>query len=300
MNDYKKTSTEKIGEFLKNNIITIVLVILCVVYILRGLISIDDNDRTWQEIIGDGLLAFFVSVTIKILMRQKGINSGFSSEKFISTANAYGKALEDNVSQYTIECEKYCLYKNKVRLREEQRKYLLKNGLDYKKFESGEYDIQFSSITNRKERKSKQKILKKCRNLKIYEYTTVMITNAYDNNDIEDKILSQTAKRYKTKSAATNFSIGILCMFLFGYYGITKGAFDIYNIIWCSVQIALYLVLGVIEQINAYEFVSETLRGKIKRIISIIDDFTNVRTQKPSLLNIFEEEENDGKEEKQQ
>jgi hypothetical protein len=73
-------------------------------------------------------------------------------------------------------------------------------------------------------------------------------------------------------------------MFLFGYYGVKEGQFNLYNIIWCAMQIAIYLVLGVIEQMNAYEFVSETLRGKIKRIMSIIDDFTNIRTKQPNLL----------------
>lgn len=284
MNDIKKPKTEIIADFLKKNLTNIFLILLCVVYILRGVITMDSEGRTLSDIIIDGLLAFFVAVSIKILMRQKGLTAGYNCSKFVATANAYGDSLEKNVTEYTIECEKYCKYKNKVRLELEQRKYLLRHGLDYHKFLNNEYDEEFKKITNKKERKHKLNILKHCRHIKIYEYSTVMITNAYDNNTSEDKLLSQSAKKYKAKTLTSNFFIGLLCMFLFGYYSVKGGEFDVYSIIWCSIQIALYLVLGAIEQMNAYEFVSETLRGKIKRVISIIDDFTNVRTKQPNLL----------------
>ena len=282
----KKTKTEVFSQFIKDNLVNMVIVLICLVYILRGLITIGETGKTWWEILADGLLAFMVSISIKILMRKKGLNNGFNSDKFIATTNEYGKQIVDKVDGHTEDLEKYCLYKNDERLRIEQRNFLLRNGLDYEPFEKGEYDNRFESIPDRKVRRKKLNLLKKCRNIKVYKYTSVLITNAYSNAESESKLLSQSSQRYEKSNAISNILIGLLIMFLFGYYGIKSGNVEELwkNVIWCSIQITLYLVLGVIAMLNAFDFVTETLRGKINRVISIIDDFSSMRQNHPEIF----------------
>lgn len=289
-----KTKTEIFSQFIKDNIVNLILILICLVYILRGLVSIGKTGKTWAEIIADGLLAFIVSISIKILMRKKGLIQGFNSDKFIATTNAYGKAIVDNIDGHTEELEKYCQYKNDERLRIEQKAFLLKNGLDYEMFEKGEYDNRFMNEPNRNIRRKKIKLLTKCRNIHIYKYTSVLITNAYSNAESESKLLSQSSKKYESSNAISNVLIGLVIMFLFGYYGIKSGNADELwkNVIWCSIQVTLYLVLGIIEMLNAFDFVTETLRGKINRVISIIDDFTTMRLNHKELFR--KEDENNG------
>lgn len=260
----KKTKTEVFSQFIKDNLVNMVIVLICLVYILRGLITIGETGKTWYEILADGLLAFFVSISIKILMRKKGLNNGFNSDKFIATTNEYGKQIVDKIDGHTEELEKYCLLKNDERLRIEQRNFLLRNGLDYETFEKGEYDDRFENEPNKKVRKKKLNLLRKCRNLKVYKYTSVLITNAYCNAESESKLLSQSSQRYEKSNAISNILIGLIIMFLFGYYGVKSGNVQELwkNVIWCSIQITLYLVLGVIAMLNAFDFVTETLRGK--------------------------------------
>ena len=282
----KKTKTEIFSQFIKDNLVNMVIVLICLVYILRGLITIGETGKTWWEILADGLLAFFVSISIKILMRKKGLNNGFNSDKFIATTNLYGKQIVEKVDGHTEDLEKYCLFKNDERLRIEQRNFLLRNGLDYELFEKGEYDNRFESISNRKIRRKKVNLLKKCRNIKVFKYTSVLITNAYSNAESESKLLSQSSQRYERSNAIGNILIGLLIMFLFGYYGIKSGNVEELwkNVIWCAIQVTLYLVLGVIAMLNAFDFVTETLRGKINRVISIIDDFSSMRANHPEIF----------------
>ena len=282
----KKTKTEIFSQFIKDNLVNMVIVLICLVYILRGLITIGETGKTWWEILADGLLAFFVSISIKILMRKKGLNNGFNSDKFIATTNLYGKQIVEKVDGHTEDLEKYCLFKNDERLRIEQRNFLLRNGLDYEMFEKGEYDSRFESIPNRKIRRKKVNLLKKCRNIRVFKYTSVLITNAYCNAESESKLLSQSSQRYERSNAIGNILIGLLIMFLFGYYGIKSGNVEELwkNVIWCAIQVTLYLVLGVIAMLNAFDFVTETLRGKINRVISIIDDFSSMRVNHPEIF----------------
>lgn len=293
----KKTKTEVFSQFIKDNLVNMVIVLICLVYILRGLITIGETGKTWYEILADGLLAFFVSISIKILMRKKGLNNGFNSDKFIATTNEYGKQIVDKIDGHTEELEKYCLLKNDERLRIEQRNFLLRNGLDYETFEKGEYDDRFENEPNKKVRKKKLNLLRKCRNLKVYKYTSVLITNAYCNAESESKLLSQSSQRYEKSNAISNILIGLIIMFLFGYYGVKSGNVQELwkNVIWCSIQITLYLVLGVIAMLNAFDFVTETLRGKINRVISIIDDFSTMRINHPEYFNKERKVEENGK-----
>ena len=78
-----KTKTDKIGDFIKDNIINFVLILVCVVYIFKGVIEIVETGKTISEIIADGFIMFLVSFGIKIILRKKGLNNGYNSPLFI-------------------------------------------------------------------------------------------------------------------------------------------------------------------------------------------------------------------------
>lgn len=295
MEDIKKTKSEKIGEFFRTNSVNIVLILICVVYIFYGIIDISSDKKTIEEIIADGVLAFIVSIIIKSLFRKKAIISGLSSDKFISTTNTYGSMLETHIAPYTNECEKYCVYKNKTNLELAQKRKLLQKGMNFDKFKKGEYDIEFNNIKNQNLKKKKLKLLKDIRHIKVFNISMVLITNCYDSSQTDKELLGVSLKKYQGSSFASNVLIGLVIMFLFGYYSFGKGEFYWENIIWCAIQIAIYVGLGLLEYLKTYEFVTETLRGKIKRIISYIDDFTNVRTKFPHLLEEEKEKECEAK-----
>lgn len=273
------TRTDKIGNFIRENIINFVLILICVVYVFKGIIDVVESGKTIQEIIADAFIVFVVSFSIKVVLRKKGLNNGFISNIFLATCNDYGESIKE-ISPNIELVDYFCKDENEERLKLKQKQYLLRNAISYDEFLSHKYTIKpvkklFTTKEEYKREIEKFNCCKKARNLNVFQYTSKLITNAYDSFSDEEGLLKATTKKYQKKSTISNFFVGILCAILFGYFTFKEGVFSWNGLIWSSLQISIYLILGLIEYLNAYEFVTKTLREKIKRIIVIIDKFKN-------------------------
>ena len=276
MNDNIKTSkVDKFTGWLKNNIENAILVILAIAYIFRGITSIEESGKTAIEIIADGTVAFLCGYIVKSIMNRKGILAGFTSEKFIATTNSYGRQ-KIEIASYVEELTPFCDMKNKDRLKQEQSVFLLKHAMNYSNFIQGHYDND----------ETKKDILKECRNIKVFQYTPTLLTNAYDTATEEKELLNTSLKSFNIKQYAGDFSIGAVMFFVFGYFTIRNNGWDWAAIFWYALQIAIFMTIGLLKYMNAYFFVSETLRGKINRVMSIVDEFKNIREKNPNIFKV--------------
>lgn len=273
MKDENATRSEKIAIFFKQNIMTGILVLICVAYIIRGMFTIDKSGQTIDEIIAGGVLSFIVSVSIKTLLRKKGLDNGFNSVEFKATQTAYGKQIEQ-ITPYISDLDTFCNVENESRLRQKQIRYLTKNAISQDLLNDEKYNIRPSrKDENYKRELQKYKVIKKARKQEVFLYTSKLLTNAYDSSSSEEKLLMSSTKTYQSSHTLTNIIVGIGCAILFGYYSLGKNGIDWWGMVWAFLQIALYLVFGFIEYLNAFEYVSKTIREKIKRIMVIIDKF---------------------------
>ena len=253
------------AQFLQKNIENFILIILCAVYVLRGLASIEESGKTTLEIFADGALAFIVGYIIKRVLDRKGILRGLSSDKFIATCNEYGnKKME--IAPIIEELAPFCDERNANELKQRQIEYLTMEALSYNKFIANEYDAN-------------DKRIKKARRLKSTRVTPTMLTNAYDNTSNERELLSASIKRYERSQAGGDLTIGLLTAWLFGYYALKSNGLDTATVIWCALQVAIFLTNGMFKYMSSYFFITETLRGKIKRVMDIIDEFINKKRQ---------------------
>ena len=63
---------------------------------------------------------------------------------------------------------------------------------------------------------------------------------------------------------------------IFGYYGVSLiENFDYARLIWTTLQVALFLVMGVIKMYQAYNFVVDEFRGRIVKKIDNLQKFDN-------------------------
>lgn len=275
---YELTKTEKFTNFIKANIMNFALILVCAVYIFKGMLEVHESGKTVAEIFADGAIAFTVSITIKTIFRKKGISNGFENPAFINTCNNYGSSIE-KISKKIEYVDLFCKEENDERLKNKQKIYLLKNAISYEEFKSEKYCVKPKKIKNDKElnkrEMEKYKICKKARKMKVFQYTSKLITNAYDSSSDEESLLKSSTKKFQKKASVENVLLGLLVGFIFGYYILKEGAISKSGMIWASLQIAIYLALGFIEYLNAYEFVTKTIREKIKRVLVIIDKFAN-------------------------
>lgn len=269
----KQTTTVKIATFFKNNIMTGILILISAAYIFQGLVNIEKTGQTIGEIIAGCVLSFLVSMSIKILLRKRGIDNGYNSSEFKATQNAYGNQIE-SISDYVSELDTFCLQENELRLKQKQQLFLTKNAMSMDLLNDEKYNIKPSkNDPNYKKELHRYKCIKKARNMSIYLYTSKLLTNAYDNTANEEELLTASTQAYQSKHTASNIVIGLGCAILFGYFTLGTGKPNWWGMLWSTMQIAMYLILGFIEYLSAYEYVSKTIREKIKRIMVIIDKF---------------------------
>lgn len=273
MNEDKNLS-RRITVFVKNNMNTIILILICVSYVLYGMLTVEETGKTIQEIIGSGALSALAGFLIKTSRAKSGIIDGMNSQMFIIKTNAYGKKKEE-ITPFIDEIPQFCDYKNEARLKQKQSEYLAKYAMKYELFVSGYYDKD----------PKKQEILKKIRSIKVYQYTPITFTNAYDNTTKEDELLSANVKKYNRSNNTIKVLATVVCGILFGYYTFSY-SFDWAHIIWALFQVAVYLIMGQIDYNNSYYFVTQTLRGKIERVITILDEFINLRREYPGIFTL--------------
>lgn len=266
---------DKIVTFFKSNIETLILIVICAVYVFRGIADIKESGKTVYEILADGSIAFFTGYIIKAILNRKGMLVGLTSPKFMATTNEYGNK-KMQIQTYVEELTPFCDKRNAEKLKQSQIDYLTKNAMSYNLFIQGFYDDD----------KKKKRILKKCRSIKVFKYTPTLLTNAYDSTTDEKELMNISLSKFQSSQLTGNLIIGILSFILFGYYGLSKKEFDWAQIEWYALQVMTFLATGFLKYLNSYFFVTETLRGKVKRVMDVIDEFINLRTKSPDAFTI--------------
>lgn len=294
--DYGKTNSERISEFIKKNLINGAIILICTIYVLKGLIEFDETGKSVSEIIADGTLSFIVGFTIKTLFSRKGLNEGLMATNFQRTMSSYSQAII-GISSYIDELDNFCKYKNENKYKEKLINYLVKYGFKYNLYINGYYDNPDNTKTLDKAR---TKALANAKKIRIFKLTPELITNTYDDASTEEKILGIKTSKYTAKNTSTAILVGIPTAILFGYYALKKGDALLSNMIWCALQVSLYVVMGVIQYMQAYDFTNNALRGKIKRILALIDEFNNLRVKYPKIFDnkIIVDDKVEDKEEK--
>ena len=252
-------------RFFKNNFETIFIILISIAYIFAGVLKIIPSGKSISSIISGSIINLIVGVLIKSLMRNRGLRDGQNSEVFVRTVQLYGKKLDDN-TQYITRLDLYCDFYNDRKLKRAQLVFLRKHGLNYDDFVAGKYDND----------EKLSKIIKKCRNLKIKKLNSIMMLNAINIVDVEDRISSTTPSKYQARGIGMNIIIGALIAFLFAYYLPEEGTFKLTVILWATLQVIINLTFGILGYIGAVNFVKNELRTRVKFIINCFDEFESL------------------------
>lgn len=265
---------DKLTIHFKSNWDNYLLIFGIAAYILFGLLSIDTTQKTWLEILGDGVVAFIVVYILKTWWSKKGIRAGFSSDLFLLKINTYGQKKE-TISPFIDEVSPFCEWDNNRRLEIEQRQYLIKYGMTLERYKKGEYG----------NRADIEEINKGFSKINVYKYTVTDITNAYDNSTNEKEIMSKSVSKFERKQRTGDVVFGLANMFVFGYFTWVYNGFDWGAIITSSTIVATGMFMGIIKYFNSYSFIAQDLRGKIENVITKIDEFIAARKKYPKLFD---------------
>lgn len=267
---------ENTKKYIKQYIGYIVIVFACLIYLARGIITIEETGKTVMQILGDGFLALLFGVFINHVFSLQGMLEGERNEKVIATNKKHADIVED-ISDNIDKLDDWCNMKNKQALKQARIRILSTNGLKYENCFDEEgvakplssLNLKFDTTSKEEKRVVKEKIkcFKKSCKIKLTLLTTNSLTTE-GGKDYNPYYFGQTKKQYTRKTTIMDFisKVGIAC--IFGYYGAKfVSSFSWAFLIWTGIQVVLFLIMGVIKYYTSFIFMIDDYRAsKIMKI----------------------------------
>lgn len=248
-------------EYLKENIISIVLVLLCVVWLLMGLVTLRLTGKSTDEIIADTIMCILFGLSINRMCVLIGIKKGKQTDKYISTTNLHGSKVME-ASKDINDLVKWCNNENDINKKEEQTKRLIPFGISYEDFIEDKIDYNRFEKPDKVKRK-----IDKIKRIKLHQISVDVLTTTINNNT--DKFDYGRSEKQFTKSENRGDLLSkIMIYIILGLITIDLFVnFSLANLILRLIQLVMLLALGAFKYANAYTFIVDEFRaGTIKKI----------------------------------
>lgn len=265
----------KVQQWFKDNISTMAIAVICLVYIFYGIVTITESGKTIIQIVADGVVSFIMGFLIKSLFNAQGISNGEKSMKFIKTKELYVDVLE-KISPFQQYLNSYCDLINEEMIKKNQVAILRMVGIEYDDFKNKRYNLKALS-------KKERRAIKKAMNIKVHYINDAILLSDYQLSLDVGKDLAVNKNKYLRESNSKTFIIMIASALLFGYFSIdpNKG-FDYRGMIWSLIQVATYLGIGSMQFFNGYNFIVDTYRTAVIRKTNYLENFNNMYKADPS------------------
>lgn len=273
---------EKVRDFFKQNIGYFIIFFVCAVYILTAFLRIDKTGKTISQIIADGSLCFFLGIFINRTFDLQGMMSGDREEGVRATIAEHSKIVM-KISPHIEELDKWCEEENAKNYKTQRTKILARVGLKYSScFDEDGVAIPFTVDKEKmKDRALRITELKKLRgyhkavNLKLTALSGGELTS--EGGKQQDPFyFGRTKAQYETQRGLADVISKFGTAIIFGVYGVELiKDFSYANLIWTTLQVAIFLVMGVIKMYRSYLFVTDEYKGRIWKKIDNLQKFDN-------------------------
>ena len=260
---------KKIYDFIKGNLINLVVILTSVAYIFFGMIGINKTDLTIEEQIAKAGIGIIVGFLIKQGVGENGFNKGYNSllwktalEKYnnvCNIANAYVERVDNFYRAEEIE-----------KKRQYRRMLLMEYQIKYEWF----FDFKGNFIENKDKYstldRKQRRALKKAVKVKIYNL------NLFSEYSIE---LSADTKREKTDKTQRSIMFGkngiaqIVSAVLGAYFLPMWSGWSWASFIIASIQVVIWISCGVIQLYTNYNYVAIEKTNKLKRKMELLIKF---------------------------
>lgn len=273
---------EKVKDFFKQNIGYFVVGFVSIIYIMTAFLTIDTTGKTVAQIAADGAIAFCLGLFINRIFDLQGMMSGDREERVKATIEEHGKIVL-RVSPYIDKLDAWCNAENENNYKIQRTKILARVGLRYDDCFDNQgvaksWTPDAEKMQDRTLRKIEMKKLygfHKAVNLKLTALSAGGLTS--EGGKQQDPFyFGRTKVQFETQRGfwdiLTKFGIAII----FGYYGVKLiENFNYVNLIWTTLQVGIFLVMGVIKMYQSYVFVTDEFRGRIIKKIDNLQKFEN-------------------------
>ena len=273
---------EKIKDFFRQNIGYFVVGFISIVYIATAFITIDETGKSVSQIIADGVVAFLLGVFINRVFDLQGMMSGEREEKVVATKKLHGEMVM-KISPSIEKLDDWCEEENRKNYKVQRTKILARVGLKYDDcFDDNgvakPYKVDQSRLNDKYLRKQELKRLayyNKAVNLKLTALSAGELTSEGGKQQ-DPYYFGRTKAQYEANQSIMDIISKIGIAVIIGYYGVGLiEEFSYATLIWNTLQVGLFLVMGVIKMYQAYTFITDEFRGRIIKKIDNLQKFEN-------------------------
>lgn len=295
MADMENKQKKKISYIIKENLQKITILLVSVVYIVQGIFELQKKDATVLEIIGSVGLSIIVGIIISSNLTSMGLREGRNSELFQCSMKRYGET-KSKATPYFDKISAWCEYKNFQEL-ETKRKEIIQNaGLIWKAFKFGYYEEHQDKLSPKQ-----LKALEQAKNAKIIKISAQELLS--DLPKMKHHVIfgkeskfGESEQDYRTRdnlvNTLTRLGLAVVC----GLYSLEplitqENSMEVLaGVLWNTMQIVMWLTLGIIKYSNAKSFIEDEYRQThIIQKTEYLNEFIVTMQNNPKVIEDFDE-----------
>lgn len=274
---------KKIYDFLKGNIINLVILLTSAAYVFYGLVTIEPTGLTVAEVLAKAGIGIIVAFIIKECMGENGFNYGYRSDIWNTNKSTYTDVC-NSANNYIERVDNFYLYEEIEKKARYRRQNLTAAQMKYDWFfdKQGNY-INRLILTEKQAKKveklpddalvlskHQRKVLKKCLNVKIYNLNLFSEYGIEAENDTKRETTdkNQRSKMFRKNGATALVSAVVGAYFLPLLNDWSWGLF-----ISSCVQVAIWISCGAIQLYSNFNYVCVEKVAKLKRKSELIVKF---------------------------
>lgn len=272
---------EKIRRFMQRYVGYFAVAIVSAVYITTAFIKIDESGKSVARIIADGAIVFLFGFFITQIFDMQGIMNGERDELFRASSRLHGETVV-KISPHIERLEQWCAEKNRENLKLQRTMILAQEGIAYEdcfnldgSVKPLATDTKKKSFQEKTEQMRKYRCIMKATRLKLTQLTAGELTS--ESNKASDPYdFGRTKSQYRRQASMGDIFSRMGTAIIFGYYSATIiQDFSYAALIWNTLQVALFLLIGVARMNNSYIFITDEYRGRIVKKINMLEMFLN-------------------------
>ena len=283
---------EKLRNELRTNVFFAVVGIICLVYLVRGFVTVVEKGKTVWEILADGALSAGVGFLVSKLLSLQGLAKGACHPQVVATTRLHADTVE-SVADRIDRLDRWCELKNEENLRVGRSKVLATAGLSYEEYLVDCYTLYHAgeAVTVGYEGlpPAKRRAVRRARRLRLTPLTAGALTSdCVHTADPYD--FGPDKRRYERRRDLAQVASKVACGLLFGYFGVQLLTdFGWEGLIWTAIQVAAFVAMGCVSYLRAYYFVVDYDRHRVIRKIDNLQKFKVWSEQHEKERNELEE-----------
>lgn len=301
---------KKIYDFIKGNIINLVIILTAGAYIFYGLVTIEQTGLTVAEVLAKAGIGIVVGFIIKECMGENGFNYGYGSQIWKENRDLYSK-VSNSASEYIERVDNFYACEEIEKRKKYRRQNLTAAQMKYDWFFDADGNYKNPEIlplykANKMKKNHQEipenvlilsfyqrRILRKCLNVKIYNLNLFSEYGIEVENDTKKE---KTDKAQRRIMFSKNGLFAVVSAVVGAYFVPLLNGWNWALFIQSCVQVTIWISCGAMQLYTNFNYVCVEKVAKLKRKSELIVKFKKGCEQGLYLVNPYDVMEEENKE----